>query len=271
MHPARALNLSPSGAGLFVGEVNSVVHLSTQTLGSLEATIAQPGSVNAIAVSLDGSRVYAANSTQSAAQYAAEGVFASGPVLAVGPTSFRVHPVVTTNDGILTFVNSGAAATITVIDNQTQKVLRYLASEIDPSIIAVGSSTSPLFATSVSINGQIPSRLAKLSPSTGNLQREIDLSFSPSAMAVSPDNSQLWLLAINYGTVTVYDTFTLGVIGSLFGDRAIDIDVQQRWPALLHRIGTEQYTDPGCEHADLSDESHAGADAIGDILDWALA
>jgi DNA-binding beta-propeller fold protein YncE len=213
---AFVVELSPDQSELYVGETDNITEMSTSALAGV-AEYAQPGVVNAVAVSPHGGRAYAANSTQSLSSYVGEGNVQVGISLNVGPAALAATQwgVATTSDGSLSFLASIESGAITVINNEQEKVDRFFASPVLPDLIAVSSPSGPLFIVSISKFASTPSKLTTVDVNTGKAILKTSLpEFGQTAIALSPDGSQVWITSGHDNLVAVYDAATLQAVGS---------------------------------------------------------
>ncbi len=191
---AFAVELSPSQSELYVGETDNVTEIATSSLAGLTEYV-QPGLVTAVGVSPAGNGVYAANTTQSTTSYVSEGGVQAGAGLTVSPASSAATQwgIATSTDGSVSYIESALSGAITVVDNKAGKVERFFASPVPPNLIAVSHPSGPLYIVSVSNFASTPSKLTAVDVKTGKAILQPPLDGPPTAIALSPDGSQVWV------------------------------------------------------------------------------
>ena len=198
---AQDVVVNRAGTTAYAGSSGKVSFIDVAT-GTVTKTVGIPGDIQRLALSPDGSRLYA---TVSATVYMIP--TAGGPVISV-PLTSSLFGVTTAPSGNAVYAAGGGSVW-----------------KLDPITLAVQtkvSPTGPFFGDLVvSLDGkevyaaQDGGALYVLDATTLATVGGVDLKSAPTAMAITPDGTQLYIASNSTGKLQVVDRATRAVLKSI--------------------------------------------------------
>lgn len=208
-----AMAVSPDDRHVYVAGPGSVSVIDTVT-GAVTATVPTRRGASSLAISPDGTQLYATDPTSGTVSVIATAVNAVTATVRAGPGPLGVA---VSPDGRTAYVaEDGVPATVAVIDTATGAVTRTIPVGGNPVAVAVTPDGHAVYVTNDASN-----KVSVLDTDTGAVTASIPVGEYPGAgqypqaVTITPDGRYAYVASPQIGAVTVIDTSSLTLVSRI--------------------------------------------------------